>query len=81
MEIFKYYGVDWIIFLVVVTQLWLVGNKNRLGFLFGVTGNSFGVILGFMVESLACMMMNCVFIIMHLRGYYIWSHPNKEEKT
>jgi nicotinamide riboside transporter PnuC len=81
MDIFKYYSVDWSIFVVVVIQLWLVGNKNRIGFLFGVTGNSLGVVLGFMVESLACIIMNCVFVTMHVRGYWMWSRPDREESA
>lgn len=70
--IFKYYGVDWIIFILVVTQLWLLGNKKRQAFLFGMAGNSCGILLGFLVESIACIIMNSVFVIMHVNAYRKW---------
>ena len=70
--IFKYCGVDWIIFILVVTQLWLLGNKKRQAFLFGMAGNSCGILLGFLVESIACIIMNSVFVIMHVNAYRKW---------
>ena len=70
--IFKCQGVDWIIFILVVTQLWLLGNKKRQAFLFGMAGNSCGIILGFLVESIACIIMNSVFMIMHVNAYRKW---------
>lgn len=70
--IFKCQGVDWIIFILVVTQLWLLGNKKRQAFLFGMAGNSCGILLGFLVESIACIIMNSVFMIMHVNAYRKW---------
>ena len=70
--IFKCQGVDWIIFILVVTQLWLLGNKKRQAFLFGMAGNSCGILLGFLVESIACIIMNSVFVIMHVNAYRKW---------
>lgn len=70
--IFKCQGVDWIIFILVVTNLLLLGNKKRQAFLFGMAGNSCGIILGFLVESIACIIMNSVFMIMHVNAYRKW---------
>ena len=70
--IFKYFGVDWIIFVLVVTQLWLLANKKRVGFLFGMCGNTCGIFLGYLVESFACIIMNITFVFMHLNAYRKW---------
>ena len=70
--IFKCQGVDWIIFILVVTNLLLLGNKKRQAFLFGMAGNSCGILLGFLVESIACIIMNSVFMIMHVNAYRKW---------
>ena len=68
----KYYGVDWIIFVLVVIHLWLLGNKKRQAFLFGMSGNLCGILLGFLVESLACVIMNFVFATMNANAYRKW---------
>jgi len=47
--------------------LWLLGNKKRQAFLFGMAGNSCGILLGFLVESIACIIM-----IMHVNAYRKW---------
>jgi hypothetical protein len=52
--------------------LWLLGNKKRQAFLFGMAGNSCGILLGFLVESIACIIMNSVFVIMHVNAYRKW---------
>jgi hypothetical protein len=70
--IFKYYGVDWVIFAFVVIHLWMLGNKKRQAFLFGMGGNLFGILLGYLVESIACIIMNSVFLTMHINAYRKW---------
>ena len=68
----RYYGVDWAVFVLIVTHLWLLGNKKRYAFLFGMAASSFGMCLGYMIESVACVIMNATFIFMHARAYVRW---------
>ena len=70
---FKYYGVDWAIFAILVLHLWLLGNKLRVAFLFGVLGSSCGIFLGYLCDSVAVMIMNSVFICMHARAWLKWT--------
>lgn len=70
--LFKYYGVDWAVFAILVLHLWLLGNRVRAAFLLGMLGSSFGVCLGVMCGSLAIIIMNSVFICMHLRAWLLW---------
>ena len=71
--LFKYYGVDWGIFAIFLTHLWLLGNKVRAAFLLGMLGSAFGVSLGYMCDSVAIMIMNSDFICMHLRAWLKWT--------
>lgn len=70
--IFKYYGVDWIVFILVVCHLWLLGEKRKLAFVFGAMAAIFGLLFGFLISSVATVIMNVVFFGMHIRGYFKW---------
>jgi hypothetical protein len=50
----------------------MLGNKKRQAFLFGMGGNLFGILLGCLVESIACIIMNSVFLTMHINAYRKW---------
>jgi hypothetical protein len=71
--LFKYYGVDWAIFAILVLHLWLLGNKVRAAFLLGMLGSSCGIVLGYMCDSVAVMIMNAAFICMHFRAWLKWT--------
>lgn len=70
--LFRYYGVDWLIFIIVVTHLWLLGHRKRVAFLVGASGCVFGFTFGVLTESIACSCMNVVFCCLHLRAYWKW---------
>lgn len=70
----RYYGVDWLIFLTLVIHLWAIGNHWRIAFLFGVGASMFGFVFGLMTSSIAMILMNIVFAGMHLRAYMKWSN-------
>lgn len=69
----KYYGVDWALFALIVVHLWMLGNKWKWAFIFGFWACCFGLIFGILVGSIASMIMNVVFALMHLRAYWKWS--------
>lgn len=73
MNLFKFYGVDWALFILIVTHLWMLGNKWRAAFFFGIVASIFGFVLGLMIGSVANTTMNIVFAAMHIRAYYKWS--------
>lgn len=76
---FKYYGVDWFLFGFILCHIWLLGNQKKLAFPFAIAGCICGIIFGYMTESVATMLMNIIFILMHIRSYYKWS--NNEQST
>lgn len=72
----KYYGADWAQFLFVFIHMWMLGNKSRSAFVMGFAACMFGLCLGCMIDSLACMVMNVVFAAMHIRNFFKWSGQN-----
>ncbi len=69
---FNYYGIDWVIFALVVTHLWMLGNQWRNAFLLGAIASCFGLVLGLLINSLASVLMNIAFCFMHIRAYNKW---------
>ena len=79
-DVFKYYGMDWLLFILVLIHLWLLGNKNKLAFVFGILGCACGVAFGIMIESIASVVMNFTFGLLHLRALTKWSSSPKYVK-
>ena len=79
-DIFKYYGIDWLLFILVLVHLWLLGNKNKLAFVFGILGCACGVAFGIMIESIASVIMNFTFGLLHFRALIKWSSSPKDVK-
>lgn len=67
------YGLDWLMFVLLLWHLWLLGNKHRSAFLVGIFATLVGVAVGWLLDSYAIMVMNVVFCGMHLRAYFKWT--------
>jgi hypothetical protein len=68
----RYYGIDWLLFILVVMHLWMLGNKCRSAFIFGAMACCCGFCFGILIESIATILMNIVFFSMHVRAYIRW---------
>lgn len=69
---FNYYGVDWLAMVSTFISLYLLGKKNRHGFLFGLLANFSWMTFGVMAQSLANVVANILFTGLNIRGYYNW---------
>lgn len=74
MEIFvKYYGLDWLAMALSLFAVYLIGNKNKLGFISYVTANAIWIYLGiYKMQSYGISIGNIFFLAMNLRGFYKW---------
>jgi hypothetical protein len=79
MNLTQYYGSDWIAMILSVASLWILGNRNRSGFVTMAVGNVAWVIYGVMANNLPVIISNTIFVALNLRGYFNWSHT--PEKT
>jgi len=72
----KYYGMDWIAMASSLLAVYLIGDKNRFGFLSYIIANSLWIYLGvFKMQSLGISIGNIFFLFMNLRGYLKWKSP------
>lgn len=72
MDLLNYYGLDWIGTVLILLCIYLVGEQERKGFIYGMLGCCLWLIFGFLAESYATIVANIVFLVMYGRGYLKW---------
>ena len=68
----NYYGIDLLAFIFVLIHLKLLGDRKRLGWIFGFFSVCCFTIFGVLSESGSTILFNLFFAIMHLRNYFKW---------
>lgn len=78
----QFYGTDWAAMLLTFVFLYLVGNQQRAGFLFGAAASVCWLIFGVIVGSIASPIANIVFIVLNVRAYCKWqSNADNAQKN
>jgi hypothetical protein len=71
--ILNFYGVDWLAMALSLLAVWLLGNKNQLGFLVFIAANALWIVLGLtMIHSYGIVFGNLFFLVSNFRGYLKW---------
>ena len=73
----QYYGIDWLASALAVLMIYFLGNKNRIGFYFGVAANFNWFVFAILAASPPIFVSNLVFLGLNLRGIYKWKKVNK----
>ncbi|TOG29926.1 PnuC protein [Vibrio parahaemolyticus] len=81
MEYFQYYGIDWVALVLTFLAIWQIGNKNKIGFILMMCGNTSWIAVGYLTGSVAMIIANIIFFSMNLRAIIKWSTPEKEPKV
>ncbi|WP_187993698.1 nicotinamide mononucleotide transporter [Vibrio harveyi] len=81
MEYFQYYGIDWVAMVLTFFAIWQIGNKNKIGFISMMCGNTSWVAVGYLTGSVAMIIANIIFFSMNLRAIIKWSQPDDESKV
>ena len=68
----QYLGIDWLAMFLTFIAIWQIGNKNKIGFVIMMTGNSCWIAIGAMTDSLAMIIANGVFFLMNTRALLKW---------
>ncbi|MBC7901560.1 MAG: nicotinamide mononucleotide transporter [Saprospiraceae bacterium] len=68
----QYFGIDWLATLSGLTGVYLIGSKNKYGFLIMMIASLSWMTVGFMIDSLALILGSAVFFSLHVRGWLKW---------
>jgi len=72
-EFLRYAGLDWLAMTLSLLSVYLLGNKNRAGFLVFAGANATWIFLGLTwMTSLGIAVGNTVFLFMNIRGFVNW---------
>ena len=74
--ILKFYGTDWAAMFFTFLQLYLLGNKNPLGFGFGLLANICWTAFGLLAGSIANPLANVIFFVLNIKGLLNWRRAN-----
>lgn len=78
-DFLRYWGLDWLAMSLSLLSVYLLGNKNRVGFLVFAASNSTWIFLGLTwMTSLGIAVGNTIFLFMNIRGFVKWTrkHPD-----
>jgi nicotinamide riboside transporter PnuC len=75
----QFYGIDWLATVCGLTGVYLLGNKNKNGFLVFMMASLSWIAVGVLIGSYAIIIGSSIFFIMHLRGWFNWSKRSEQE--
>jgi hypothetical protein len=79
-NIFEYYLVDWLGISLSLLSVYMLGNKNKWGFIIFAISNVVWMFLGFvLMNSLGTAIGNAVFLVINIRGYINWKNVTEEK--
>ena len=72
------FGIDWLATVCGLTGVYLIGSKNRYGFLIMMIASLSWMTVGFLIGSLALILGSAVFFGLHVRGWMKWRRDSAE---
>ncbi len=79
MNIFEHYTLDWLAMILTLLAIYLLGNKNREGFIVMILGNVLWIALGIFISSIAMIAGNFIFILMNTWCFIRWSAKSNSQ--
>jgi nicotinamide riboside transporter PnuC len=74
----QYYGIDWLATAAGLSGVYLLGNRNRIGFLVMMVASLSWMTVGFLISSLALILGSVVFFSLHVRGFLAWRREERD---
>lgn len=71
-NLLRFYGIDWVAMALSLYAVYLLGNRNKWGFVSFIISNALWVYVGYLTGSYAIAIGNFVFLLMNSRGYLKW---------
>lgn len=80
MNLLQYYGIDWFATACGLAAVFLLGNKNKLGFIIFMMASVSWITFGLYVGSYAIVTGSSIFLVMHFRGFLKWRKDELERR-
>lgn len=73
LKMMKYYGFDWLAMVCGFCGMYLVGSKNKYGFVVFMMSSSSWIVVGIMVNSFPLIFGSSMAIALQIRGLLNWN--------
>lgn len=74
-----YYGFDWLAASLTMLMIYFLGNKNQIGFYFGLASNVNCLVFALLASSPPIFISNSIFFVLNIRGIARWKKPHKPQ--
>ncbi|WP_436517024.1 hypothetical protein [Ekhidna sp. To15] len=73
LNLFNFYGLDWLAMTLSVMAVWMLGNKNKNGFIIFIVANLMWIaISATLIHGYGVILGNAFFVVSNTRGYMRW---------
>ena len=77
----EYYFLDWLGIFMSLVSVYMLGNKNKWGFIIFALSNVIWIYLGLMMMSSVGMAVgNFIFMVINIRGFIHWGKMEENHK-
>jgi nicotinamide riboside transporter PnuC len=76
-DLFRYYGIDWLWYCTSILAVYLLGNKNKLGFVSMIVSDLTGLAMAYLTQSSATLIGSLLYLALNIRGWYAWKAEEK----
>lgn len=80
MQLLQFYGIDWLATACGLLGVYLIGNKNKIGFVLFMIASMSWITFGILTGSVAVIIGSTIFLMMHLRGLLKWNREARDLK-
>jgi hypothetical protein len=72
LQLDRYLGFDLVSAGCGLAGLYLLGNRNRYGFLLCFVASAFGIVFGALAQSVPLLLLHVILLFVNLRGFLRW---------
>jgi hypothetical protein len=72
LQLDRYFGFDLVSAGCGLAGLYLLGNRNRYGFLLCLAASAFGIVFAALAQSLPLILLHAILLFVNLRGFFRW---------
>ena len=81
-NVLTHYGIDWLAMALSLYAAYLLGNKQKLGFIVFAVSNVFWILLGLVfMSSYGMAIGNFAFLLVNVRGFIHWDNAASKDKS
>lgn len=77
-DLFRYYGLDWLWFSASILAVYLLGNKNKFGFVSMIVSDLTRLGMAYLTHSSATLIGSLIYLALNVRGWYAWRSAEKD---